>query len=60
MGVIRRAYLLLLTQGITQFDGHSLVQVKREMWQGEFVDFDDSDTIPHKAIVRVVQSVSIQ
>ena len=47
-------------EGITPFDGHSLVQVKSEMWQGEFVDVDDSDTIPHKAIVRVVQSVSIQ
>ena len=45
-------------QGVAVFDGKTIVQMKSEEWSGEFIDVEDTDVIPDKAIVRVVESVS--
>ena len=44
-------------QGVAVFDGKTIVQMKSEEWSGEFIDVEDTDVIPDKAIVRVYSRV---
>ena len=43
---------------VSKFDGDLVLQIKSELWEGEFLDLATGEVIPNKAVLRAILEVS--